>query len=195
MIKALLLIFEPAAAWDKVVQSKQSLISLIAFYLLPLVLMSVGGELSGLIYWGKKNEAIGQVVPISQELALFYGAAQFGQSILVVFLGANVVKSLAKTFHTRNTYAQCLALVAYALSPLFTVRLLDSFPGMNPWVTMAIGMVLTFAVLYQGVPKMLTPDPPHAFGLYMMSGLLIIMIAGMGRVLSLLVLTRGKLTF
>jgi hypothetical protein len=66
---------------------------------------------------------------------------------------------------------------------------------MNPWVTLAIGMVLTYAVLYQGVPKVLVPDPPQAFGLYVMGGLLIIMIAGMGRVLSLLVLTKGKLTF
>jgi len=36
-------------------------------------------------------------------------------------------------------------------------------------------------VLYQGVPRMMEPDPPHAFGLYLMSSLLLLFITGLAR--------------
>jgi len=75
---------------------------------------------------------------------------------------------------------------------LFLVRLLDAFPFMNPWATFAIGIILSAAVLYSGIPRMLEPDPPHAFGLYITSAMLLIIIGGLGRFLTILVLD-GKL--
>jgi len=59
--------------------------------------------------------------------------------------------------------------------------LLDAFSGVPPWVSWSIGIILSIGVLYQGVPRMLEPDPPHAFGLYLMSGLLLLLITGMAR--------------
>jgi hypothetical protein len=110
----------------------------------------------------------------------------------VAFIGAKVVKSVAETFHGRNTFTQCFTLVAYTLSPLFLVHLLDAYPGMNQWASFGIGMVLSVAALYHGVPRVLQPDPPHAFGLYLISVLLLSGIAGLARLVSLLVLT-GKI--
>jgi len=59
--------------------------------------------------------------------------------------------------------------------------MLDALPGMSPWVTWPIGIILSIGVLYQGIPRMMEPDPPHAFGLYLMSAFLLIFITGLAR--------------
>ena len=43
-----------------------------------------------------------------------------------------MVKSIGETFHGRHTYTQAFTTVAYSLSPLFLLRLLDAFPGVSP---------------------------------------------------------------
>jgi Yip1 domain len=194
MIKALLLIFEPGVTWDRVVQAKRSLQSVLLFFLLPTVLLSVAGELFGLLYWGKKNQVLGEVASISRDLAFYYALAQIAASMGVVFIGAKLVHSIAGTIRSRNTMAQSFTLIAYTLSPLFLVRWLDALPAMNPWVTLGIGLVLSLTVLYQGLPKLLNPDPPQAFGLYLMAGLVLVIVNALARVLTELVLTQGKLT-
>ena len=45
----------------------------------------------------------------------------------------------------------------------------------------AIGIILSIAVLYHGVPRMMEPDPSHAFGLYFMSALLLVLVTGLVR--------------
>ena len=108
-------------------------------------------------------------------------AAQLVLSLAVVFVGANLVKSIGETFHGRHTYTQAFTAVAYSLSPLFLLRLFDAFTGISPWATWAIGIVLSIAVLYHGVPRMMEPDPSHAFGLYLMSALLLVLVTGLAR--------------
>jgi len=193
MIKALLLIFEPGGSWDRVVLAKRSFIFVLMLYLLPMVVLSTAVELSGLLHWGKHHEFMRERAHISRETAIYYGIAQFGVSLLAVFLGAKVVKGSGETFHSRHNYAQCFTLVAYALSPLFLVRMLDALPAMNPWVTFSIGIILSVGVLYSGLPRVLLPDPPHAFGLYLTSAILLTIIMGLGRFLTWLVL-QGKLS-
>jgi hypothetical protein len=39
--------------------------------------------------------------------------------------------------------------------------------------------VLSAAILYHGLPRVMLPDPPHAFGLYLMSVVLLVMISGL----------------
>src|SRR5437016_6120955 len=65
--------------------------------------------------------------------------------------------------------------------PLFILRLLDSFAGVPPWLSWSIGIILSIGVLYHGVPRIMQPDPPHAFGLFLMSGLLLLLITGLAR--------------
>jgi hypothetical protein len=43
--------------------------------------------------------------------------------------------------------------------------------------------LLSIGVLYQGLPRVMQPDPPHAFGLYMMSSILLTMTMGLARYL------------
>ena len=107
--------------------------------------------------------------------------AQLLVSLCVVFAGASLLKALGETFHGRHTYHQAFTAVAYGLSPFFLLRLLDVVPGINPWVSWAIGILLSAAVLYHGVPRMMAPDPAHAFGLFLMSMLLLALVTGLVR--------------
>jgi hypothetical protein len=60
-------------------------------------------------------------------------------------------------------------------------RLLDVFPTVNLCLPWAIGIMLTAKILYHGVPRIMHPDPPVAFGLYVMSAILLAMVTGLER--------------
>jgi hypothetical protein len=181
MIKALLLIFEPTATWEGIFRAQRSLGFILAIYLLPLLLITSAAEGYGLVHWGKWQGVVGRLKPFPLGEAVVVEAAQILVSLGVVFCGASLVKSIGETFHGRHTYAQAFTAVAYSMGPFFLLRLLDTFPGISPWVAWAIGICLTVAALYQGVPRMMAPDPPHAFGLYLMSALLLVLISGLVR--------------
>src|SRR5439155_128077 len=119
----------------------------------------------------------------SAEAAVFE-SAQFLLSLGIVFIGARLMKSIGETFHGRHTFTQAFTTIAYSLGPLFVLRLLDSFVGMPPWVSWSIGIMLSIAVLYHGVPRIMQPDPPHAFGLFFMNALLLLLITGLVRLLT-----------
>jgi Yip1 domain len=181
MIKTLLLIFEPLTTWERIFRAQRSLVYVSLVFLFPLLLITSAGEGYGLIHWGKWQSEIGRMKFFSQEEAIAYEIAQCLLSIMVVFLGAKLMKSMAETFHGRHNFRQAFTTVAYGLSPLFMLRLLDIFPIVSPWVSWSIGIMLSIGVLYQGVPRMMEPDPVHAFGLYLMSSLLLLLATGLLR--------------
>jgi hypothetical protein len=182
MIKALLLIFEPFRTWDGIARSEQSLARIFAIYLLPMVLITSAVEGFGLAHWGKlqsaEYERLNKFTPAE---ATVYETMQAILTILVVFVAAKFLKSLGDTFHGRHSLTQTFKTIAYGLSPMFLLRLLDVFPQVSPWVSWILGIVLSVAVLYQGLPRVMQPDPPHAFGLYFMNSLLLILITGLAR--------------
>ena len=191
MIKALMLLFKPFDNWDRIARAQRGVAWILVFYLLPLLALSIGGELLGLNYLGRHPE-MGRIIRVTPKLLAAYGAARFICDMLVVFIGAKLVKMVAETFHTRHNYTQGFTVAAYGLGPYFLLQLLNAFPAINPWVSFGIGIALTWSVLYLGVPRVFQPDPPHAFGLYLMSAILLASICGLARLLTLLVL-HGKI--
>ena len=184
MIKALLLIFDPIATWDGIARAQRSLVSILLVFVLPLLLLTSACEAYGLIHWGKWQTDVLRVKKFSVSEAAIVEAAQFLLSLAVVFAGTKLVKSIGETFRGRHTYTQAFGTVAYSLSPFFLIHLFDAFTGVNPWVTWAVGIMLCVATLYHGVPRMMEPDPSHAFGLYLMSALLIALVTAMARYLT-----------
>ncbi|MEK7707431.1 MAG: Yip1 family protein [Verrucomicrobiota bacterium] len=181
MIKALLLIFKPVWAWERVFRAQRSFAFVLLLYLTPMVLITVAVEGYGLVHWGRWQKDVTYLKKITPGEAVIYEFAHALLTFGLVFLGAKIIKSLGETFHGRHTYTQAFTTVAYGLSPLFLLRLFDAFPSIGPWTTWGIGIVLCMSVLYQGVPRVMMPDPPHAFGLYLMSALLLVIITGLAR--------------
>ncbi|HTX22921.1 MAG TPA: YIP1 family protein [Candidatus Aquilonibacter sp.] len=181
MIKALFLIFEPMAAWEGIVRARRSLGFIVGFYLLPTLVIVAAAEGFGLVKWGKPQFNFGQMKRFTTGEATIYEAAQTLLTLAVIVVGAHLIKVLGETFRGRHTYPQAFAVAAYGLSPVFLLRLLDAFPSVNPWLTWIIGIMLTVKILYHGVPLVMLPDPPHAFGLYFMSSLLLLLLTGLER--------------
>lgn len=181
MIKALLLIFEPVQAWERVIRAQRGLAFVLLAYLTPMVLLTAAVECYGLVHWGRLQKDVAYLKKFPLNEAVVYEVGHVLLTFGIVFLGAKIIKSLGETFHGRHSYTQAFTIVAYGLSPLFLLRLLDAFPAFGPWTTWTIGIVLCVSVLYQGVPRVMMPDPPHAFGLYLMSALLLVIITGLAR--------------
>ena len=194
MIKVLLLIFEPVATWEKIDKAQRSVVFILFLYLLPLLFITLAGEAYGISQWGKQQGMLGQLAKVSQGVVIFYEVAQLGSSLLVVFVAAKLIKSIGVSLHGRPTYTQAFTAVAYSLAPLFMVRLLDAIPAMNAWVTWGIGICLTLAVFYNGLPRVLKPDPATALGLYFLSVLVLVVLTGLARFVATLLLQQ-KITF
>lgn len=183
MIKAFLLILEPAKAWDEVARARRSTGVIFLTFLLPMIIIAGVVEGYGLVKWGKTqvngNLLVDRKFPLAE--AVVYEVAQGLLYIVAVFGATSILKALGETFHGRHSYRQAFATIAYGLSPLFLLRLGDAFHAINPWATWTAGVMLSVAVLYQGLPRVMMPDPPHAFGLYLMNSLLLVLITGLVR--------------
>ena len=148
---------------------------------MPMMLIVGAVECFGLIEWGRWQPAMGQIKLFSVKEALIYETAELLLMGVVILAGAHLLKALGDTFHVRHTYGNTLTVVIYGLSPVFLLRLLDVGPTVNLWLPWAIGIMLTTKVLYHGVPRIMLPDPPDAFGLYLMTALLLAMITALER--------------
>ena len=181
MIKALFLIFEPGPAWNRVVLSRRGLGLTVLLYLLPMMLIVAGAEGFGLVEWGRLQSGVTGIKRFTPNEAIVVETIQLLIMGVILVVCAHLIKGLGDTFHGRHTYKQTFTVVIYGLSPIFLMRLLDVFPTMNLWIPWLLGIMLTVKVLYEGVPRIMLPDPPHAFGLYLMSCLLLTIVTAVER--------------
>lgn len=183
MIKAVLLLLEPLRTWEKIALADRSVRTVLLGYVLPLLLVTSVVEALGMYYWGDWRGDVLKIKTFSLAGAVAFQIVQLAVNLALLFLGAKMLLNLGETFHGRHTFNQAFTVVAYGLGPFWTLRLLDAFPSVNPWVTYALGMFLTIVVLYHGIPRVMMPDPPQAFGLYIIGSLLLLLTAGLGRFL------------
>jgi hypothetical protein len=194
MIKALLLIFGGGPVWDNVAQARRGLVFIFTIYLLPMLVIVGTVEGYGLKHWGKWQSSIEQIKNFTTREVAGYEAIQFLMAVTVILVCAQLVKIMAETFHGRHTYTQAFTVVAYGLSPLFLFHLLDALPLMNPWITWALGVVLSVSIIYQGLPRVMMPDPTHAFGLYLVSAIVLVLATFLERLFTAFYLS-GTINF
>jgi hypothetical protein len=190
MIKALLLIVAPAWTWEHIARARRSIGFITFLYLAPTIALSLFAELAGhnyLVHWF----AAGGAKTIPKDTALRSGEVQFGAGIVVAFVVARLIKLFSETFHNRNTYSQCFTVTAYALGPFYLIHVFAAIPVLSPWVPFLVGVSFSFVTLYHAIPLVLKPDPPHAFGLFLMSGILLSLLCLLARMAVLLILS-GK---
>jgi len=181
MIRAFFLIVNPVATWGRIVRARRGVAFIFLAYVLPLLVLSSAAEGYGLLIWGKWQVPWLRLKKFTLPETVLYESFQFALSVGIIFFGAKLVKSVGETFHGRHTYHQTFTVVAYGLSPVFLLRLLDAFRGVSPWVSWGIGIALAIGVLYHGVPLVMQPDPPQAFGLYVMTSVLLFLITFLAR--------------
>jgi hypothetical protein len=179
MISGLLLILRPVPTWERIVAANRHWVSVLLGHLVPLLVLACMVEGFGLVYFGKPRGLRHHLQPFSMMHTLVFEIAQLLLSLGIVFWGAKLAKSFGDTFHGRHSFTQAFTAMAYGLSPLFLVRMLDALPWVSPWLTWAVGISLSAAILYHGLPRVMLPDPPHALGLYLMSVLMLVIVTGL----------------
>jgi len=194
MFKVFFLIFEPDVAWDKVAQARRGLAFIFTVHLLPLILLGSVVEGWGLARWGKWQPYFKRLRDFPRSEIITFEVIQSLLLIVVVVLCALLLLKVCQTFHGRNRYAEAFAVIAYSFSPVLLLRLLDAGPMMSPWASWTIGILLAIWILYQGIPRVLQPDPTHAFGLYLSTIIVIVLTSGMARELTSLYL-QGNFDF
>jgi len=146
-----------------------------------MMLIAAGAEGFGIVTWGKPQTIIHRIQKYTVGEAILFEVARLLMMLVIVACCAILIKVFAETFGKRHSLRQTLTLVIYASSPLFLFRVLDMAPGLSPWVTWGFGIVCCTEVLYRGVPRIMEPDPPNAFGLYFMSSLVLVATTGLER--------------
>src|SRR5262245_54760380 len=181
MIKALLLIFLPAPTWEHITTAQRKWTTILMSYFVPFVVFVSFVEGYGLVRWGKPRGRIPHRLPFTVKEAVVYEVAMVVLSVLSVLIFARLIKALGETFHGRHSFRQSFTVAAYGMGPLVLFRIFDMLPGVSPWLTWAIGVVLAMGILYSGLPIVMRPDPPHALGLYLMSSLMLVLVTGLVR--------------
>jgi len=183
MINALLLVFEPVATWERLFRSQRGVLFVSVVNLLPMLVLSSVAEGWGLVRWGKSLGVAEHLKLFTPNEALRFELLQNCALLFIILGAAFLLRSMCNTFHGRHEYPQAFRTLVYGLSPLFLLRLLDALPSLSPRVPGAVGVMLSVAVLYLGLPRMMEPDPPHAFGLYLITSLVLILATGLLRAL------------
>jgi hypothetical protein len=185
MIKALLLILAPAATWERIARSRRNVAYVLLLYLVPVAALSILIEIAGHNFLAPRFTEQGVKV-IPRNLALQYGGIELGVGVGIAIIIGLLIQLCAKTFHNRNTFAQCFAIAGYALGPFYLFHILVAIPVLSQWIPFAFGVVFSFATMYHAIPHVLKPDPPHAFGLFVMSGFVLTMLSFIGRMILIL---------
>jgi hypothetical protein len=186
MIKALMLIFAPNSTWDGVKEDRRGIAYVLFVYLVPFFAMVYFLEAYGLAHWGKERMS-GLPSQVFKDLKVLkvYAAGQFIISLLTVFMGAKIIQMFAAaSFHCRRPYATNFLLVAYALAPMYLCTVLNIIPFLPWWLAWIIGIVIAVSSMYHGVPRIMDPDPPQAFGIYFACSVVLTMLTGIARFLT-----------
>lgn len=185
MIRALLLILDAGASWEKIAKAQRGYLFILGLHLLPLMAITLGVEAYAMTRLGEGRTVLGQTVAVAVPAAVRYVVAEIVLNLMVVFVSAKVLERITHSFHTSVGYLQCFTAVAYGVSPVFILHLLDALPGINTWVCFGIGIFLSVAALYYSVPFILRPDPAKAMGIYLMMSILLIVLAGLAHFLAI----------
>ena len=185
MIKALLLILAPAGTWERIARSRRSIPFALFIYLVPTMALSLLIELAGHNYLAPRFAAQGVKV-LPHDIALKYAAIEFSAGLLAAILIAPLIKVCSETFHNRTSFTQCFAVVAYALGPFYLFHIFNAIPVLSPWIPFGVGIFFSVSTLYHAIPQVLKPDPPHAFGLFLMSAFVLTMLSLIARIITML---------
>jgi hypothetical protein len=184
MLKVFFLVFEPAVAWENISKAKRGYAFIVGTYLLPMVLLVCAVEGWGLHTQGKWQPTLKRVRDFTDTTVLHYEILQAVLFILMIVIAAVVLHVSAQNFHGKRTMLQTFTTVAYGCSPLLLLHTLNYWAVMHPAVPWAIGILLTMWILYQGVPRVMAPDPTHAFGAYLSALFIVLLMSAIVRLLT-----------
>lgn len=184
MIKVFFLIFEPTVAWEKIAQARRGFAFITVVHVLPFLLAGTALEAWGLHLHGKWQPRFDHYKLFSAPEIINFEIIQFVLLFAVVLVSALLIYKIAQTFQDRLSFLQAFTTAAYGFSPLFLAHFLDAGATVHPAAPWVIGIGLIMWILYQGIPRVMQPDPTHAFGVYLSTIIVVILTSGLERVVT-----------
>jgi len=188
MIRGLLLILDAGASWTKIAQKQRGFWFIFLVHLVPLMAMTLGVEAYALHRLGEGRTITDARIDHTWEEAVRYALTVAALNLGVILAGAKIVEHIGRSFHNASSYLPAFTLLAYGLSPLFLLHLLDALPGINTWICFGIGIALSIAALYLGIPTILKPDPAKAMGIYVIVSVLLLVLTGLAHFVAVQIL-------
>lgn len=188
MFRALLLIFDAEESWKKIAKPPRGLLFILFVHLLPLLLIALGVEAFAMSRLGEGRTLTGQLNPVQRPAVLAFFATAMILNLGMAFAVAKLLQWIASSFRDRATYLQCFTVIAYGLSPLYLAHLLDALPGLNTWVCFGIGIALSVASVFHGIPEVMRPDAAKGFGVALIAAVIMLVSGGLIHFLSIQVL-------
>jgi hypothetical protein len=178
MIRALNLLFAPSKTWERMALKPPSAATILVVSLLPLIAITFAVEGYGLLKLGDSTGEMGRInLPL--ERVIRYEAFYAVASIVVIFAGTFLLKSVAESFGVPCTFGGCFVLMACGFTPIFLLRMPDSLPKVSTWICWAVGAVLSVRILYHGVALWLKPEQTKGFGLFLVSVVYTFVLSGL----------------
>lgn len=189
MIRALLLIFDGTRTWEKIKNEQHGVARISSSFLLPLLVLTSLGEALGILKLGLERGALTlKVMHASQELIIRYEVLRAMCILLIVYLGAFALQQIGASFHRRHSYRECFTTLAYSISPLLLLQILDGVPAVSTWACYGIGAFLMLSLFYRSIPFIMRPDPSNALGLFIFCSFLLLAATGLAHYFTVLVL-------
>ena len=167
ILKDLFMMKGTATVWNRIAASAAGVATTFFCYLLPMMILVALVEGFGLLTLGKRQLAHGLWTRFTLNKVIVYEVWQFAFLFILLSLAACFLNMYANACHQRNTVSQSLKVLLHAAGPLLMIQLFNGFPNIYLWLTWLVGVLFCLAALYNGIPRVLMPDAPSAFGLYM----------------------------
>lgn len=181
VLKDFYMMFGSTTVWNRIAVSNQGTGMTFFCYLLPLLMLVGIVEGHGLLLVGRRQVAHGLWTRFTLGKVFIYEIWQFAFLTVLLYLAAFFLNMYANACHQRNTLSQSLKVILHATGPLLVIQLLNGFPDFYLWLTWLIGTLLCLAALYNGIPRVLMPDAPSAFGLYIGGGFVLVTLLAVWR--------------
>jgi hypothetical protein len=169
--RAMKILFQPGAEWDRIKGERTSLGSLLMGYILPLVVLSAACGVIGMSLIGVGMFGVSVKVPIVQ--AVVSGVLQVVFTLVAVFLLGLLINALAPTFGSTQDPSQANKLAAYSMTAGLLAGVFTIFP---PIAILGILGLYSLVLLYIGLPRLMNTPADKRVGYFVT--ILIIWIVG-----------------
>ena len=179
MVRSLNLLFAPSKTWERMALKQPHAATIVLISLLPLIILTFGAEGYGLLTLGERVGDLGRQVQVPQARIIRYEVFYAVASLVVIFAGTFLLKSVADSFSVTTSFSGCFILMACGFMPIFLLRIPDGIPQVNTWICWAVGAVLASRILYHGVALWLKPEQTKGFGLFLVSVIYTFVLSGL----------------
>jgi hypothetical protein len=174
MIRALSLVWDPAATWENIARDRINFGYVFTAYFLPAMLLAALGEGFTLALWGRWTAAGHDLMHFDFHQILIFEIIRSAVTCVIIGACSYLFWLLREPFYARFNFGQALTLVTYSLCPLFLFQLFTGIPRVNLWLSWGAGIYFSLRVFYHGVRTLAKTDPGSAVKLFLISSVAII---------------------